>query len=77
MRTKGKFARAIPSSGIEVVTYSLVVFVWLRIAVLFGMAAVIVHLLSQGSRSSTLPTLLQVIFWGGVSIISFAFCVER
>jgi hypothetical protein len=71
-----KFAKAIPSSGLNVVTYSLAGLMWLRRAVVLAVCALVFSYLQTRSNSPGIFGKLELTFWI-IAVVPFLLCLDR
>ena len=71
-----RFAKAIPSSGLNVVTYSLAGLMWLRRAVVFAACALVFSCLQTRSNGHNIFRTLELTFWI-IGVIPFLLCLNR
>lgn len=76
LRSNFRFARAIPKSGIEVVTFSIAGFLWLRVTSLFLVPALFLWALGAKVHESTAVDAVEVCLWI-LAAICFLLYVQR
>lgn len=76
LRNNLKFARAIPKSGIDVVTFSLASILWLRTASLFLVPALILWVLGAKTHESISVDVAEVCLWV-LAAICFVLYLQR